>query len=68
MSPITEDNPTVMGDNILMYTTAQCAVVCKNPFQIDYVDGIFAFQPKFYYGQRSGVRRPIAQCFLPKRA
>ncbi len=56
MSPITEDNPTVMGDNFLMYTTALCAVVCKNPFQIDYVDGIFAFQPGLSYGQRSEVR------------
>ena len=25
----------------------------KNPFQISYADGIFAFLPKFSYGQRS---------------
>ena len=25
----------------------------KNPFQIGFADGIFAFRPMFYYGQRS---------------
>lgn len=29
------------------------AVTCKNPFRIDFADGIFAFQPMFSYGQRS---------------
>ena len=28
-------------------------VTCKNPFQISFADGIFAFQPMFSYGQRS---------------
>ena len=27
-------------------------VTCKNPFQISFTDGIFAFQPMFSYGQR----------------
>ena len=27
--------------------------MCKNPFQISFTDGIFAFQPMFSYGQRS---------------
>ena len=27
--------------------------MCKNPFQISFADGIFAFQPMFSYGQRS---------------
>ena len=28
-------------------------VTSKNPFQIGFADGIFAFNPVFYYGQRS---------------
>ena len=28
-------------------------VTSKNPFQIGFADGIFAFRPMFYYGQRS---------------
>ena len=28
-------------------------VTSKNPFQIGFADGIFAFKPVFYYGQRS---------------
>ena len=28
-------------------------VTRKNPFQISFADGIFAFQPMFSYGQRS---------------
>ena len=28
-------------------------VTRKNPFQIGYADGIFAFKPMFSYGQRS---------------
>ena len=34
--------------------TVQCLTVTgKNPFQIGFADGIFAFKPAFYYGQRS---------------
>ena len=40
--------------NHLKIVTVQClTVTCKNPFQIGFADGIFAFKPVFYYGQRS---------------
>lgn len=38
----------------LNIVTVQCLIVTgKNPFQIGFADGIFAFKPVFYYGQRS---------------
>lgn len=38
----------------LNIVTVQCLIVTgKNPFQIGFADGIFAFKPMFYYGQRS---------------
>ena len=34
-------------------TVQSLTVTSKNPFQIGFADGIFAFKPVFYYGQRS---------------
>ena len=34
-------------------TVQSLTVTSKNPFQIGFADGIFAFRPMFYYGQRS---------------
>ena len=34
-------------------TVQSLTVTSKNPFQIGFADGIFAFKPMFSYGQRS---------------
>ena len=52
VSGIRDKNNTVQRKKKRNYSVPSL-VTCKNPFQISFADGIFAFQPMFSYGQRS---------------
>ena len=56
--PVRHSLPLLFHHQILFifpagYLFSTFIVTCKNPFQISFAEGIFAFQPMFSYGQRS---------------
>ena len=50
---VTVQNPHTYGNLPRSFPSDAWQVTSKNPFQIGFADGIFAFKPVFYYGQRS---------------
>ena len=50
---VTVQNPHTYGNLPRSFPSDAWQVTSKNPFQIGFADGIFAFKPVFCYGQRS---------------